>query len=63
MMKYILAATLVVYIILLFVPNFKVFVNGQFTDRVFYRIFGAAVFALVFFVTIGLPIYAVSTLF
>lgn len=63
MMKYILAATLVVYIILLFVPNFKVSVNGQPTDSVFYRIFGAAVFALVFFVTIGLPIYAVSTLF
>lgn len=63
MMKYILVATLVVYILLLLTPKFKITVNGQPSDNFFYRIFGAAVFALIFFVVIGLPIYAVSTLF
>lgn len=63
MLKYILTATLIVYIIMLFIPNFKVTINDRPTDNIFWRIFGAAVFAILFFVAIGLPIYAVSTLF
>ena len=41
----------------------KITVNGQPSDNFIYRIFGAAVLALIFFVVIGLPIYAVSLLF
>lgn len=63
MMKYILAATVLVYIVLIFFSKFKIKINGQPTDNIFIRIFEAAVFALLFFVTIGLPIYAVSLLF
>lgn len=63
MMKYILAATVLVYIVLIFFSKFKITINGQPTDNIFIRFFGAAVFALLFFVTIGFPIYAVSLLF
>lgn len=61
MMKYILAATVLVYIVLIF--NIKIKINGQPSDSIFYRIFGAAAFTLIFFVAICLPIYAVSQLF
>ena len=63
MMKYILAATVLIYIVLIFIPKMKITVNGQPSDNFFYRIFSAAVLALIFFVVIGLPIYAVSLLF
>lgn len=63
MMKYILAATVLVYIVLIFIPKMKITVNGQPSDNFIYRIFGAVVLALIFFVVIGLPIYAVSLLF
>lgn len=63
MMKYILVATLLVYVLLLITPRFQIKINGQISDNALYRIIGAAVFALIFFVAIGLPIYAVSTLF
>lgn len=63
MMKYILVATLIIYILLFFAPKFQIKINGQISNNLLYRIIGAAVFALIFFVAIGLPIYAVSTLF
>lgn len=63
MMKYILVATLIIYILLLFAPKFQIKINGQISNNLLYRIIGAVVFALIFFVAIGLPIYAVSTLF
>ena len=63
MMKYILIITILVYIIMIFNPKMKITVNDQQSDNFFYRIFGAAVLALIFFVVIGLPIYAVSMMF
>lgn len=63
MMKYILAATVLVYIVLIFTSKMKVTVNGQPSNNFIYRIFGATVFSLILFVVIGLPIYVVSLLF
>ena len=38
MMKYILAATVLIYIVLIFIPKMKITVNGQPSDNFFYRI-------------------------
>lgn len=63
MMKWSLVATILVYITLIFIPMYRITVNGKPMDNSFYRIFGDAVMALIFFVTIGMPIYTIRLLF
>ena len=63
MMKYILLLTFVFYIFLLMYPKFKVKINGEKSNNLFYRLVAAFALSLIFFLVIGLPLFGIICLF
>ncbi len=62
-MKFVLLLTFGFYIFLLGYPKFKVKYNGKETNDLFCRIIAAFIFAFIFFLVIGLPLFGIICLF